>query len=384
MPVSVIRFFAVTFALLMVVPACCAGAAAGPIVAGYVFPQNMTLQPGQVDARNLTWIYYAFANIADGRMVEGFAADAQNLPQVVALKRENPKLKVLISVGGWNWSGGFSDAALTPQSRARFIESAVEFLRRYNLDGMDLDWEYLGQPGAGHSYRKEDRENFTALVRELRQRLNAESGRTHSRLYLTIAAGASLQYLEDTQMDQVQRFVDAVNLMTYDSYVPGADATTGNHAPLYADPADPKRASADAAVKAFVKAGVPAAKILLGVPFYGKAWSDVADAHHGLFQPGKAASGGDLPYGAITGTMLGHGFTRYWDDASSVPYLYSAEKREFVTYEDPESIATKCDYVLHHGLGGIMFWNYFNDPSGTLLDAIHTAMHQRKPVPAGR
>lgn len=344
--------------------------AAGPAVAGYVFPQKTILQPGQVDARGMTRIYYAFADIKDGRLVEGFAQDAENIPLVTALRRENPRLQVLISVGGWVWSGGFSDAALTAESRRTFAASAVEFVRRYDLDGLDVDWEYPGMPGAGHAFRREDKGNFTLLLKELRKQLDAEGEKRHKRLYLTIAAGAWDEYLAHTQMAKVARYVDAVNLMTYDYYEPGEDLMTGHHAPLFANPADPKHASADATVQAFEQAGVPAGKILLGIPFYGHVWGDVPDKEHGLFQPGVKAPGGDAAYSVIVGTMLGHGFTRYWDSSAKAPFLYSEEKRVFVSYEDAESIGAKCDYVRTHGLGGVMFWSYFNDPSGELLGAI--------------
>jgi chitinase len=168
--------------------------------------------------------------------------------------------------------------------------------------------------------------------------------------------------------------VDTVNLMTYDYYEAGSDATTGHHAPLYADPADPKKASSDETVREYEKAGVPAGKILLGVPFYGRAWGDVPDNNHGLFQPGKTVAGVDAQYSAIVANMLGQGFTRYWDDAAKAPYLYSAEKHIFVSYEDPESLRLKCDYVRSHKLGGVMFWEYSGDPDGQLLGTIGGAL----------
>ncbi|MDE3186407.1 MAG: glycoside hydrolase family 18 protein [Acidobacteriota bacterium] len=352
-----------------------AAPSAAPVVAGYVFPQNTTLQPGQIDADGMTRIYYAFANIKDGRMVEGFPTDAANIPAVTALRQGNPRLEVMISVGGWLWSGEFSDMALTAKSRKVFIQSVVEFLDRYHLDGLDVDWEYPGMPGAGHAFRSEDKENFTLLLKELRKRFDAEGKKRQRRLYLTIAAGTSDEYLAHTEMEAVARSVDAVNLMTYDYTQPGVDAATGHNAPLFANPADPKQVSADATVQAFEQAGVPAEKILLGVPFYGKVWGEVADNDHGLFKPGVKAPGVDAAYSVIEETMLGHGFTRYWDETARVPYLYSEEKREFVSYEDAESIGAKCEYVRTHGLGGVMFWSYFNDPSGELLAAIDRGLH---------
>jgi chitinase len=347
-----------------------------PVVAGYVFPDNSVLQPGQIDSHSLNRINYAFANIVNGRMVAGFPADAQNIPLLTALRRENPSLKVLISVGGWLWSTHFSDVALTEKSRRVFIQSSMDFVDRYDLDGLDVDWEYPGQPGAGHPFRSADKHNFTLLLKELRARFDQKSLKTHRRLYLTIAAGADDDYLAHTEMAKVEHYVDDVNLMTYDYYEAGSDPLTGNHASLFADPADPRKVSDDETVRSFEKAGVPAAKILLGLPFYGKEWGHVRDVNHGLFQPGLPVPGANASYNAITSTMLNHGFTRYWDSSSSVPYLYSPEKQIFVSYEDPESIAVKCNYVLTHKLGGVMFWSYLSDSSGELLHTINQSLHK--------
>lgn len=339
-------------------------------VTGYVFTRQTVLVPGQVDPQKLTRINYAFANIQNGQMVLGAPADAQNFAQFRAMRNANPGLTVLVSVGGWLWSTNFSDMALTPQSRQVFEDSVMRFLTQYDLDGLDIDWEYPGMPGAGHPFRPEDKQNFTALLKELRGLFDEKARKAGRRLYLTVAMGASDDVIANTEMGKVQRYVDTVNLMTYDYYEPGSESITGNHAPLFADPADPKAISSDKSVRAFEKAGVPAEKILLGVPFYGHVWGQVADQNHGLFQPGKAVPGAYAPFGAIESNQIGPGFTRYWDAPASVPYLYNAEKRTFISYEDPESLKGKCKYVRDHKLGGVMFWDYAGDPSGKLLGTI--------------
>ena len=345
---------------------------------GYVFTRGVALTPGQVDAQYLTRINYAFANIQGGRMVLGEPADVQNFAQLTGLRKSNPRLTVLVSVGGWLWSTNFSDMALTAQSRRVFEDSVMEFLARYDLDGLDIDWEYPGLPGAGHPHRVEDKQNFTALLEELRARFDAELRKTHRRLYLTIAMGAGDDVLANTEMGKVQRYVDTVNLMTYDYYEAGSDPTTGHHAPLFANPADPKKASSDETVRAYEKAGVPAEKILLGVPFYGREWGEVQDVKHGLFQPGKVIPGAYAPFSAIEANMLGSGtgFTRYWDDAAQAPYLYNADKHIFVSYEDTQSLTEKCKYVREHGMGGVMFWEYSGDPEEKLLKAIDAELGQ--------
>lgn len=342
-----------------------------PVIVGYVFAQGAPLQSGSVDAHAMTRINYAFAVIKNGRAVLPEADDGANLAQLTALRQQNPSLSVLLSIGGWLGSGGFSDAALNAQSRAVFADSAAALVTKYDLDGIDIDWEYPGLPGAGNRHRKEDKRNFTLLLKQLREKLTELSKPMRRHLYLTIAAGASAEFLDHTEMAQAARFLDTVNLMTYDYYEADSDKITGNHAPLFTNPRDPKQESADASVQAFEAAGVPAGKIILGVPFYGRMWGDVADVNHGLFQSGRPIPNSYAPYNLIVATMLNQGFERTWDPVSKAPSLYNRQKQIFVSYEDPQSLTLKCEYVTAHKLGGIMFWSYFNDSAGELLATIN-------------
>ncbi|HEY3706636.1 MAG TPA: glycoside hydrolase family 18 protein [Terracidiphilus sp.] len=370
------RILVSSFLLAAAASAFSASPRSTPQIVAYIFPQNATLTSGEVDPHSVTRLNYAFANIQDGRMVTGFAHDAENFAFLTALRKENPNLTILVSVGGWLWSTNFSDVSLNSATRATFIHSVAEFITQYQLDGLDIDWEYPGLPGAGHPFRPEDKQNFTALLRELRQHFDRVSRETGRRLYLTIAAGASPEFLAHTDIDKVARIVDTVNLMSYDYYEPGSGPLTGHHAALFTNPADPEKTSADASVRAFEKAGVPAGKLVLGIPFYGHAWTDVPPTSNGLYQPGKPAPRTGAPFSQIETTMLGHGFTRYWDPTSQVPSLYNPETRTFVSYEDPESIAGKCKYVRAHKLGGIMIWDLeSDDPARTLIKSVNAGLH---------
>jgi chitinase len=342
-----------------------------PQIIAYIFPRDHVMESGEVAAAKLTRINYAFANIQDGKIVAVSPADAPNFATLVALKQQNPSLEVVVSVGGWLWSGNFSDMALTRSSRARFIDSVAAFIRQYRLDGLDIDWEFPGQVGAGNRFRPEDKENYTLLLTELRRRFDREQRTLGRKLLLSVAAGAGDDFLEHTEMGRVAREVDTVNLMAYDFYEPDGDKITGNHAPLYHDPADPKAGSADDSVRHYERAGVPARKIVLGVPFYGHVWGNVGSANHGLFQPGSPVPHAFAHHGDIASTLLKQGFTRYWDAAASVPFLYNEQTKVFVSYEDPVSLAVKCAYVRRNELGGVMFWEYTADPSGALLDTIN-------------
>jgi len=352
------------------------------VIIAYVFPKDGVIDPAAIAADKLTHVNYAFANVADGRVVEGFKNDAENYRVLAGLRRKHPHLRVLVSVGGWTWSGGFSDAALTPASRRRFVESAVDFVRRHDLDGFDVDWEYPGLRGYGNTHRPEDKQNFTALMAELRTALDKKRPPRGRRYLLTFAAGASTKFLDNTEMDKVQASVDFVNLMTYDFREAEGDSLAGHHANLYPHPADADQQSADRAVREFLAAGVPPAKLVLGVPFYGRAWGEVegSEADGGLYRPGKPVKERlDTHYPALAG-LIGHdGYERRWDQVSQAPFLWNPEKRIFVTFDDPESLRIKSRYVRERGLGGIMFWEYYSDPSGALLGTLANELRGRRP-----
>jgi chitinase len=343
-----------------------------PAIIGYVFPRNKVLNMSDIAAGSLTHINYAFANIAGGRIVEGSSNDPENFRILAGLRRQNPELKILVSVGGWTWSGGFSDMALTEQSRSRFVTSAVDFVQRHNLDGIDIDWEYPGLPGIGNTYRPEDEQNFTSLMAGLRGSLDREGTARGRRYLLTFAAGANVpEFVDHVELRKLAAVVDFVNLMTYDFRAPGEDLT-GHHANLYSNALDDKKLSVDSAVRQYTTAGVPAAKVVLGVPFYGKSWGEVEPEHSGLFQPGKApATRIDASFGSLAAGFIDkNGYVRIWDKQAQAPYLWNPQQRIFITYEDPESLRLKCGYIRDHKLGGVMFWEYFADRSGTLLDVL--------------
>jgi chitinase len=346
--------------------------AAAHVVIAYVFPKDGLIDPSTLDATKITHVNYAFANIAAGRVVEGFARDKENYEVLAGLRRRHPHLKVLVSVGGWTWSKAFSDAALTAASRRVFVESAVAFVQRHDLDGFDVDWEYPGMVGDGNVFRPEDKENFTVLMADLREALDRAGKAMKRPLLLTFAAGASSEFLEHTEMAKVQASVDFVNLMTYDFRVASEGGEAGHHANLYPSPDDPHQASADRGVREFLAAGVPPEKLVLGVPFYGRAWSVASDERRGLYQPGKApAERIETGYASLAARCIGKGgFERVWDEKAQAPYLWNAEKRIFISYEDPESLRVKSRYIREQGLAGAMFWEYYADPSGVLVGTL--------------
>jgi chitinase len=162
----------------------------------------------------------------------------------------------------------------------------------------------------------------------------------------------------------------------------GGDKNTGHHSPLYENPDDPKHVSSDKSVHNYLKAGVKPNKIVLGVPFYGKGWTNVAATKNGLFQSGTSSHDLHLDYGSIESILLkpGSGYVRYWDYSSDSPYLYNANTQTWVDYEDAESLAHKALYVRDYHLGGMMFWEYTGDPDNVLLNAINAGLHPHTKV----
>ena len=378
-----ISLWSAILGLLLVAPSLSLRAATSPEtgkqIIAYIFPRDRVIAQGEVAASKLTRINYAFANLQNGVIVEGFAHDAENFAALNALKRDNPTLTVLVSVGGWTWSGNFSDMALTKKSRSLFIESTVKFVEKYGLDGLDIDWEYPGMTGNNNRFRPQDKQNYTLLLKELRRRFDRDEKKLGRHLVTSIATGASSDFLEHTEMAEVQHYVDTINLMSYDYYDPTLNKTTGHHAPLFTDPADPQKISADRSVREYENAGVVPSKIVLGVPFYGKSWVNVSAINNGLFQTGKQPPSTYLPYSSL-GFLQSNGYVRYWDATASAPFLYNKDTQTFVSYEDTESLGDKCNYVLEHKLAGIMFWEYSNDPSGVLLQSISASLNSNPPA----
>ena len=349
-------------------------------IIGYVAGWRSDWTTDKIDATKLTHINYAFADVLeDGRVVSMHEQDAYNFAVLDSLKLENPDLKILISLGGWTRSTWFSDAALTEESRRRFAESAVDFVKEFGIDGVDIDWEYPGSPGAGNVFRAVDKENFTLMLKELRKHLDKQSrieGREDDPYLLTIATGASRGFLENTEMHKAHQYLDFINLMTYD-YHTGGSPVAGHHTNLYPSASiHYTRGSADQSVQWYIDAGIPSDKLVLGVAFYGRYWSGVRNTDNGLYQFAPNGDRGSLSYDNLRDNYINrNGFTRYWDAEAKAPWLWNSDTQTFVTYDDEESLHHKTHYIRARGLGGAMFWEYSQNSGGELLNALYEGLN---------
>ena len=317
------------------------------------------------DVDRIDTLIFAFAHLVDGRVTLTPASRAL-LEQRIALKASHPKLKVMVSVGGWG-VGGFSEAATTAAGHQRFADSAAALLEQTHADGLDVDWEYPGHHESGIASSPQDREHFTALLRTLRATLDRAG---HGRHYLLTIAAADGPFVDGIDLAAVAPSLDWFNLMTYD-FCNAMTPTTCHHTGLHASALAPPDARTLArAVRQFLAAGVPRAKLVPGVAFYDREFADVDPAHHGLFQH-YGHFQGMIPWPRLKADYIGHdGYVRYWDAKADAPYLWNEQTRSFITYDDPQSIAAKAAYVKAQHLGGLMYWEQGSDPSGELLHAV--------------
>ena len=337
----------------------------------------------EIDAKKLTHINYAFVNCIDSMAVlSNLKTDTVNFRLLNQLKKVNPDLQILISIGGWTWSKNFSDAVLTPTSRALFAKTSIDIVRQHKLDGVDIDWEYPGQLGDNNKFRPEDKGNFTLMFIELRKELDKLSAETGKKYLLTAALGASKNFIANTEMDKVAKLLDYLFLMTYD--FGGPNGTVGHHTNLYSYGPDGTGSSADQAIRDFIAAGVPANKLGIGVAFYGKAVDAASTENNGLGQqrvrpvagtpsPSAGQAGG---YSKLKESVINqNGYTRHWDKNAQAPYLFNPDKKVFITYDDEKSTKLKAKYVKKHKLAGVFFWEYFSDPKEHLLNVLDKTLN---------
>ena len=253
-----------------------------PVIIAYVGGFRGLLNTDSINVRRLSHINYAFVDVKDNRAwLHNEATDTGNLRRLSELKNKKPDLKILISLGGWSWSKNFSDAVLSDSSTRNFANSCIDIMAKYKLDGVDIDWEYPGMRGDNNKFRPEDKEHYTLLFKYLREGLDSLSKLTGNRYLVTTAVGASQSYIDHTEMDKVQQYADYINIMSYD-YRGGNDTVSGHHTNLYSSPDDITDESTDKSVKAFMAAGVPAEKIVVGIGFYGKGWEMQSNDNNGL------------------------------------------------------------------------------------------------------
>ena len=294
-------------------------------------------------------IIYSFLHLKGNKLAIDNEVDSLTLLNVVNQKKKYPKLKVLVSLGGWGGCKTCSDAFSTEEGRVEFAISTANIIELFNADGIDLDWEYPGISGfPGHDYKPEDKENFTDLVVQLRKYMKKDD-------ILSFAAGASTRFFENSvEWDKVMPLVDNVNLMTYDFYGSGS-SKTGHHTALSSNEFQDR--SAESSIEALINLGVNPKQIFIGGAFYIKTFKNVENINNGLNQNAEW----NRSYSQINFEDVKSNFSFYWDSLAKAPYAYDSINKIFATFDDHKSIKLKSQYALENNLGGIMFWQLMND-----------------------
>ncbi|MBQ8462368.1 MAG: glycoside hydrolase [Bacteroidales bacterium] len=339
-----------------------------PVILAY-YTENSSALP---DVTLLTHINYAHGRFKNPSTGDGgiVISGTSLMKQVIALKSVNPKLKVMLMIGGWGIKAdGFSMMARDADKRTEFCKSVKSLLDEYGLDGVDIDWEYPTYSAEGTGASAADKGNFNLVLKELRETLGTSK-------IISFASSSSAKYVDWPIAIQ---YIDYVNVMTYDM---GA-APNGHNSPLYRS-AKFNHRSCDESIELHLAAGIPLNRMNLGIPFYGKAEKNPSEANKVYNYEVNYNEMYDILHNNwykkrsldVTGKN-----NRAWDDVAKVPFLTDNLGRNLLSYDDPESVTCKGQYVVEKKLLGAMFWEYrHDDDQQSLLKALVSAVYGKSTV----
>lgn len=346
----------------------------------------MELAPADIPGDKITHVLYAFSDLnAKGQCAVIDETAAKHMAAFKSLKGKYPKLKVLISVGGWTNSNNFSANVKTDAQRSALVQSCINLWIKGDglsgpgvIDGIDIDWEYPGSEGNTKDFAPEDKQHYLSLMQEFRKQLDV-LGKADNKYYtLSAAIPPDADKLSaGYDLAALAKILDYFNQMDYDFHGSWEEqGPTNFHSNLLSDTEHPSDYSVEAGIKAFEDGGVPANKIVLGLPYYGTGWTGVEAKGNGLYQPATGVIAGDtLPYSLIkTKYETDQSYSKYRTSAHA-PWLYSADAKTFIAYDDPEAVGEKASYALKNGLAGIMTWELSqDDPAFTLTSTLCTKL----------
>lgn len=274
--------------------------------------------------------------------------------QLFKLKKANRKLKTMLSIGGWTYSAVFPQAASTDANRKNFAKTSVTLMKDWGFDGIDIDWEYPSDATQAA--------NFVTLLKAVRAELDAYSQQYANGYHfqLSIAAPAGATQYNTLKLSEMAPILDTINLMAYD-YAGSWSTTSGHQANLYNSNAATTPFNTDSAIKAYIKAGVPANKIVLGMPIYGRAF----ESTNGIGQAYSGIGGGSWESGVWDYKDLPKaGATVKYDEVAGATYSYDPATKELISFDTPDMITKKVAYLKQNGLAGSMFWEASGDKQG--------------------
>lgn len=330
---------------------------------GYV-TTNTIASVTDIQAKKLTHLNIAFAPIEGDITVMELDDNQQN--EIKRLRLANCSLQILVSTGGGN-NHGHGEATKTKVGLEKLVNSTMDIVKRYNLDGIDCDWEFPGDTGI-----IEEKYQHTALFKLYREKLDEYGNSINHKMWLTTAAGSGQWYLDRTEIVESHKYLDFINLMTYDSNT--GVSITGHHTHLYEPKECIRPQSADHNINLMVNAGVPIEKILIGVAFYSHRWDFVPDKNNGFYQETNHNNIYGPDYTEIALRYENKmGYTKYFDEAAKAPYLFNGQT--FLSYDDPISVKYKCEYAKEKNMAGVFYWVHHADLTDNLFNAIYDNLY---------
>ena len=329
---------------------------AGMLTAVYIYDGHKTIYRDD-DAAKIDQMFYSFALFRKGRVS---VSHWKNFKYFQAYIQKHPGIMPILSVGGWG-ADGFSQAAATENGRAAFVDDVLTLMEENGFKGVDIDWEYPGSSAAGIKSSPNDKQNFTLLLQDLRSGLDALTAADFIPRRLCIAISGDPYLIPNMEIGRIGAIVDQVNLMTYN--LEQSD-TASHHTALYSS--HPSALSSDECVRAYVNAGIPAGKIMLGAAFFGYRWT--TKYTDPLYQPARKKV--RLTYSDIAELIRKTPDAEKYDNAAQAPYF--SDGKVFISYDDARSIAQKGTYAKERGLMGLFVWEYGEDTTGVLLDAMRS------------
>uniref|UniRef100_A0A1B6DPY5 GH18 domain-containing protein n=2 Tax=Clastoptera arizonana TaxID=38151 RepID=A0A1B6DPY5_9HEMI len=343
------------------------------IVCYYSIPVNGSsieqLWPSMLDPYLCTHINIAFATITNMTIQPSRPTDGQIYTEVVNLKQVNPSLKVLLSVEWFTSEGEMALVVSCKRNRKMFIEEAVKLLTAYSLDGLDIDWEFPSWPNNDINQRS----NFTLLLKEFREYLDRMSVKQKPILTVAVAAPAPI-INQAYDINEMKRYIDYINLMAYDfhsytSYLP----VTGPNAPLFEIDSEKgyfTTLNTNWSALYWMGKGMPAEKIVVGFPTYGHSFTLFNECNNGWYAPasgiGSLGVDGFVSYADVCKFITLEDSVIVFDGKNKVPFTY--RKKEWISFDNEQSIAYKAEYAKWKGFGGVMLFSLNTDDFSAVCD----------------
>jgi chitinase len=317
----------------------------------------------------LSQIIFSFCQMRGNSLVVGSSRDSMTIRALVALKKKNPSLRILLSLGGWGACKTCSIVFSTDSGREEFVESVFATNGFFHTDGIDLDWEFPSMAAfPGNPFLPDDKLHFNILIKALRGKLGPG-------MEISVICAGFSPYLEGSlDLPGLVPYVSRINLMTYD-LIGSKVHIAGHHSSLYSTSG--QAASADRGVRYLDSLKIPRNKVAIGVALYGRLYQVTENHNHGLQQPAqfeKFVTDKEIRKYYTKST----GYTTYWDDDAKAAYKYNDREKLFLTYDDEKSVTAKVSYVKEKGLNGIFFWELRLDKAqGGLVDVMADQMKQK-------